>query len=163
MKTPVKYQVNKKDSLVNEPIAVYTHQVGMDFLYQDATDDKRVIKLFDTSNKGLNYTFFEKLSDSVPFSPKEWADFLHLSERSLNRYKKDHKTFDTTQSEKLLEIALLFEMGTRVFGSKIYFMTWLETQNIALNNKMPKEYLTNSFGISLLKDELTRIEYGILA
>ena len=41
--------------------------------------------------------------------------------------------------------------------------TWLETKNIMLGGVKPKDLLDNTFGISLVKDELTRIEYGVLA
>jgi uncharacterized protein (DUF2384 family) len=50
-----------------------------------------------------------------------------------------------------------------VFGDKERFNVWLNATNIALGNVKPKDLLDNTFGISLLKDELGRIEHGILA
>jgi uncharacterized protein (DUF2384 family) len=60
-------------------------------------------------------------------------------------------------------LTLLNDYGSRVFGTKKKFSLWLETKNIALGNITPKNLLNNANGINLLKDELTRIEYGILA
>lgn len=57
----------------------------------------------------------------------------------------------------------LFNYGIEVFGNKDKFNAWLEIKNPALGNIKPKELLNNAAGIYLLKDELTRIEYGILA
>ena len=81
----------------------------------------------------------------------------------MQRYKKERKSFDSNSSEKIIEIALLYKYGIEVFGNKEKFNTWLETKNVALGGIVPKELLDNTFGINLLKDELTRIEYGILA
>ena len=58
---------------------------------------------------------------------------------------------------------LIYKLGVNVFGDKEKFISWSETKNLALGGVKPKELLDNTFGISLLKDELTRIEHGILA
>ncbi|HMG69386.1 MAG TPA: MbcA/ParS/Xre antitoxin family protein [Chitinophagaceae bacterium] len=81
----------------------------------------------------------------------------------MQRYKKEKKSFDPIHSEKNLEVTLLYNLGVEVFGNKDKFNTWLETKNLALGGMKPKELLDNTFDIGLLKDELVRIEYGILA
>ena len=58
---------------------------------------------------------------------------------------------------------MLYKKGTEVFGTKEKFNSWIETENLALGKIKPKQLLDNTFGINLLKDELTRIEYGVLA
>ena len=40
---------------------------------------------------------------------------------------------------------------------------WLDAENIALGGVKPKSLLDSTFGIEIVKDELTRIEHGILA
>ncbi len=77
--------------------------------------------------------------------------------------KKEGKSFDAGSSGKIIEITLLYNYGMEVFGNKEKFNNWLETKNLALGGVKPKELLDNTFGINLLKDELTRIEYGVLA
>lgn len=93
----------------------------------------------------------------------EWAGFLHLSERTLQRHKKDKAVFDAASSEKILEILLLYRYGVQVFGESGKFDLWLRTRNLALGGIKPKDLLDNSFGINLLKDELYRIEQGVLS
>ena len=88
---------------------------------------------------------------------------MHVSERTMQRYQKEKRSFDSLQSEKFLEIVLLYKKGTEVFGTKEKFNSWIETENLALGKIKPKQLLDNTFGINLLKDELTRIEYGVLA
>ncbi len=126
-------------------------------------DDRDILTLVDAVRAGLKYSFFDALTHSFPFSLNEWSDFLHLSPRSMQRYKKSKKAFDPIHSEKILQITLLYKKGEEVFGSKEDFNTWLELENIALGGRKPKNLLDNTFGIQLLKDELTRIEYGVLA
>ncbi len=58
---------------------------------------------------------------------------------------------------------MLNKYGIEVFGKQDNFNVWLNTKNIALGGIKPKELLDSSFGIQILKDELTRIEQGILA
>jgi putative toxin-antitoxin system antitoxin component (TIGR02293 family) len=80
----------------------------------------------------------------------------------MQRYKKEKRSFDPPQSEKIIEIAILFNKGREVFGDETKFNRWLETENIALGKIAPKDLLDSTFGISLLNDELGRIEHGIL-
>lgn len=112
---------------------------------------------------GVDYGAFEQLLSRYPFSIEEWSNYLHISERTLQRYKKHNTAFDSLQSEKILQITLLYQRGTEIFGSNDYFDTWLNTVSVALGQIKPKELLDNAFGISLLNDELTRIEHGVLA
>jgi len=129
----------------------------------DSVDDKDIMFLIDAVRQGIKYKFFTDIADNSPFSMNEWSNFLHLSERTLQRYKREKRTFDTLQSEKILQIALLYRLGIDVFGSKGKFNSWLETENISLGKIKPKELLDNTFGISMLTDELNRIEHGVLA
>jgi len=112
---------------------------------------------------GIEFDKFQSMVSKYPFSMEEWSSFLHLSERTLQRYKKEDKNFDALQSEKILQISLLYQRGVEVFGEKENFDLWLDFPNIALGNIKPKELLDNAFGIALLEEELTRIEHGILA
>ena len=119
--------------------------------------------LISTVRKGLNYNDFIKLSGGAPFNMNEWPLLLHMSERTFQRYKKDKKSFDTLQTEKIIQITLLCKKGEEVFGDMDKFHSWLDQKNIALGGAIPKDFLDSSFGINLLKDELIRIENGIFA
>ncbi|HLF33441.1 MAG TPA: antitoxin Xre/MbcA/ParS toxin-binding domain-containing protein [Cyclobacteriaceae bacterium] len=126
-------------------------------------DEKDVVALINASRKGIGYAIFMDLAKISPFSLQEWSIYLHLSERTIQRYKKEKRAFDPMQSERILQIMLLFKSGARVFGSKDKFSRWLESENLALGKITPKELLDNTFGIGLLNDELIRIEHGVLA
>jgi putative toxin-antitoxin system antitoxin component (TIGR02293 family) len=129
----------------------------------NSVDDKDILLLIHTVKTGIKFAIFNSIANSSPFTLNEWSNFLHLSERTMQRYKRQKKTFDALHSEKIVEIALLYKLGVDVFGNKEKFNSWLETENLALGKMKPKTLLDNSFGIGLLRDELTRIEYGVLA
>jgi putative toxin-antitoxin system antitoxin component (TIGR02293 family) len=126
-------------------------------------DDIHTLSLVEMVRQGIGYEAFHKFADRSPFSFREWSSYLHLSERSMQRYRNEKKTFDPLQSEKIIEIALLYNKGIEVFGNSDRFDAWLTTENLSLGNIRPKTLLDNSFGIHMVKDELIRIEYGVLA
>lgn len=128
-----------------------------------ATDDKEIFSLIHLARKGIGFSVFIAFAEKIPFDLNEWSSFLHISERTMQRYKKEERTFDTLQSEKILEIALLYKRGIEVFGENIKFNRWLDTENLALGRIKPKDLFDSSFGLNLLNDELTRLEHGILA
>lgn len=113
--------------------------------------------------EGIPYTTFQHFSGKSPFSLAEWSAFLGLSERTLQRYKKEKKKFDPAQSERIIEIALLMRYGVEVFGDEYKFRIWMDSPIPVLGNEKPKMLLDSNFGIQLLHDLLTRIEYGIFA
>lgn len=61
------------------------------------------------------------------------------------------------------ELKPLYQYGIKVFGDEEKFRAWLEIQNPALGNVIPKRLLDNAAGIDLIKNELIRIEHGVLA
>ena len=139
-----------------------TQALTNNFSYKQI-DDRDVFMLIGTVREWIKYGLFQHIADKSPFSTTEWSNFLHLSERTFQRYKKDRRTFDPLHSEKILEITLVYNKGVEVFGDKANFDAWLSAKNVALVGIKPKELLDSSFGIGLLKDELTRIEHGVLA
>ncbi len=128
-----------------------------------ASNNKDALFLFNAVKHGIKYSLFNTLALKSPFTINEWTSFLHLSERTMQRYKKEKTTFDPVTSEKILEITLLYKLGIEVFGTNEKFAAWLDRKNASIGNRKPKELLENSFGIDFLKDELLRIEQGVLA
>jgi putative toxin-antitoxin system antitoxin component (TIGR02293 family) len=137
-------------NILQEPAVAYGH-----------TDDRGIFSIIRMVRRGISFRSFTEFVKATPFSMAEWAGFLHISERTLHRYQKENQSFDAPRSEKILQIAMLYKHGMEVFGSKEAFDTWLDTEIISLGKIKPKSLLDSSFGISILKDELSRIEHGI--
>ena len=112
---------------------------------------------------GLPFQFFLGLGERLPFSIREWARVLHLSERSLQRFQKDQKAFDAMQSERIIEITMLSNYGKSIFGSDRRWMQWLALPNLAMGGLAPQSLLDSSIGIQLIRDELGRLEHGIVS
>lgn len=121
------------------------------------------VALINLTRKGVEYSLFQSILSTGPFSTKEWSVYLHLTERTLQRYKKENKLFEPIHSERIIKIAQLQKRGIEIFGNLDNFNQWMNSKIIALGGIKPKELLDNSFGISILNDELTRIEHGVLA
>jgi putative toxin-antitoxin system antitoxin component (TIGR02293 family) len=119
--------------------------------------------LIEKTRDGISFDLFSDVVRDSPFDNDQWCRFLHLSERTLHRYRTGKKTFMPPQSERIMEIALLVGKGSKVFGSRSFFDQWLFSKSIALGGVTPVSLLDNTFGITLVGDELGRIEHGILS
>ncbi len=124
---------------------------------------RNLYMLINTTKKGIDFDTFENIALKSPFNMSEWSQYLNLSERTFQRYRKEEKSFDPIYSEKILALTMLFKFGNEVFGSKEKFQTWLESVSVALGGVRPKELLDTSFGIQAVNDELTAIEHGLFA
>lgn len=132
------------------------------FSYKSA-DDKNVLAIIDAVRTGISFNEFEKIVGNAPFSLAEWANYLQLSERTIQRNQKEKKSFQPIQSERIIELIMLYEYGVDVFGDKDNFNVWLKSKSVALGGRTPKELLDTKFGVGMIKDELGRIEHGVLA
>ncbi|MEO6001366.1 MAG: antitoxin Xre/MbcA/ParS toxin-binding domain-containing protein [Chitinophagaceae bacterium] len=113
--------------------------------------------------EGVPYSLFSLIQLYTPFSEKDWSKFLDISIKSLQRYKQSAKQFKSLQSEKIIEMAEVTNIGLEVFGDSTKFKLWLDTPNFALGGVMPMELLKDSYGKEMVVGELTRINYGILS
>jgi putative toxin-antitoxin system antitoxin component (TIGR02293 family) len=119
--------------------------------------------LMEAARTGIEYSFFSQLLHNIPITLNEWADILHLSNRTMQRYQKQKKNFETLQSERILEIAALYKYGEEVFGNAERFEGWMNSKIIALGGVKPKSLLDSSYGINMVKTILGRIEHGIFS
>jgi putative toxin-antitoxin system antitoxin component (TIGR02293 family) len=125
--------------------------------------DKDSLAMLNVLREGVDITYFYNLSERISFTLEDWASSLHLSERTIQRYKKENKHFDTIYSERIVQIDLLYKKGADIFGSQENFHTWMETISVPLGGIKPKELLDTAYGINMIADELGRIEHGIFA
>ena len=112
--------------------------------------------------QGVPYSLFHLIQDYAPFSEKDWSALLEISTKSLTRYKQSSKQFKPTQSERIIEMSEVTNIGLDVFGEMEKFKLWLDTPNFSLGGLKPMELLRDSYGKELVVGELTRINHGIL-
>ncbi len=129
--------------------------------YNEFLSDKMI--MIAAIRAGIPYSLFELIQTYTPFTENDWANFLDLSTKSLQRYKstKSH-SFKAIHSEKIIEIAEVTNVGLEVFGGIEKLRLWLNTPNFALAKQKPVELLKDSYGKELVLAELHRINHGIL-
>lgn len=126
-------------------------------------ENNDIFKLIDVTRKGIDYNTFNEFTVSYPLNISTWSKILNMSERTIQRYRREKKRLDSIHTEKLLLIMLLFNKGVSVFGNISNFLAWINSKSIPLGGVKPIDLLDNSFGINMVKDELIKIEHGVLA
>ena len=128
--------------------------------YKDFLNNKMM--MIHSIRNGISYSFFNLIKNNSPFTDIEWADFLNISIKSLQRYKKEkNHIFKPIHSEKIIELAEVTNFGNEVFDDHEYFYSWLTSVSIALGSMKPIELLKNSYGKEMVMEELNRIDQGI--
>lgn len=113
---------------------------------------------------GVPYNVFSRLRKDIPFNDDEWALLLDISLKSLQRYiKNETHVFKLTHSERILEVVEVCDLGLEVFGSKDKFYEWSKIGMPVLNNIPPIDLMRDSYGKSLVMDELNAIDHGVFA
>ena len=107
------------------------------------------------------YRKFEKIMALVPFTQKEWANILHLSERTLQRYSKDNNSFEGIYVDRILQLEQLIQMGLETFVDAEALYRWLHREKKVLGHVINFESLYSTQGIQDIIDEIGRIQYGV--
>ena len=160
---------NQRIDLVEEEMATYVTSMPR---YSRLTTIQKGIPLssffsdrmlvVDVIRRGIPNSLFMSIKDMAPFSDQEWSDFLDISLKSLQRYKKElAHVFRPIHSEKIIELAEVTSVGLEVFDTSDDFATWLNSPCYALGNIRPMELLRDSYGKELVLNELQRIDQGI--
>ncbi|NTW25209.1 MAG: DUF2384 domain-containing protein [Lentimicrobium sp.] len=157
-----------KSAALNEAIGKYVTSVNIangirkNLSYREFLSDRML--LVHAIRAGIPYRLFVLIKDESPFSEEEWADFLSISLKSLQRYKaaRDY-LFKPNHSEKIFEIAEVTELGKAVFDNNEKFMLWLSTPSFALGNLKPVDLIRDSYGKEMVIGELHRIDQAIFA
>lgn len=165
----IKTDIKIKDKLDKEIISFFKHSDidkkdylnGENLTYSEFLSNRMLI--ISIIRQGVPYTLFNLIQQYTPFSDNDWAGILDISTKSLQRYKQTSRKFKSTQSEKIIEMAEVTNIGIDVFGDLVKLRLWLDTPNFALGNLKPFELLKDSYGKEMVIGELTRINYGILA
>jgi putative toxin-antitoxin system antitoxin component (TIGR02293 family) len=171
MITEERKKQNANLTAVNKAINVYIRRIDKssgvkvkteDIAYSDFFENKMLI--IRAIRKGLPYKLFNKIKDITPFSEDDWAEYLNLSKKTLQRHRNDADYhFKPIHTEKIIELAEVTNFGKDVFDTTEQFYLWLNTPSFALGNLKPAELLKDSYGKELVMAELNRIDHGIFA
>jgi putative toxin-antitoxin system antitoxin component (TIGR02293 family) len=118
--------------------------------------------LVKAARDGITKEMVNAIIKTTGMSLNEFGRYIHLTARAIQR-KKTNEKLSPGPSERALLISNLYNRGGLVFSSLENFKKWIETNNQAMGNVKPKEYLDTFSGIEHLMDELGRIEHGYTA
>lgn len=126
-------------------------------------------------NRPSNYTLViqalegidaKKMQELMVFTHHDknfFAEILHISPKTIDRYIKEDKKFNPSESEKMLKLEQVYEWGKEVFGDIDTFNEWIEVPAYGLADRIPKTLMQTHGGLALVEEELIRIAYGALA
>ncbi len=159
-----KYKISPPEAQeLNEPAMAYNLPVN---LYASLFGSKGVqfndFDILTTSRNGLPKHSLMALAKKISLTLQEFANIMHISERTLQRYEDD-TIIKTEYAEKAIELARLYTRGEEVFGSLDKFKTWMKTPLHVFKGEAPVSLLDTSIGFDMVFKELGRIEYGMFA
>ncbi len=114
-------------------------------------------------SRDISFNDFKKMASKVDFTQKEWADILHISERTLQRYAHNDGSFSSGTIDRIYQINKVFQRGKEVFGSYQKFNLWLRDNPYMLEGRLSIHSLASIEGINNVLTQLGRIEHGIFA
>jgi len=157
--------IKQFEGKLNKEIAAFFKSSKIDvrktITYKEFLEDKMLIIV--AIRAGIPYSLFDLIQNYTPFSESDWADFLDISTKSLQRYRvSSEHHFKPIHSEKIIEMAEVTKVGLDVFGNLEKLKLWLNTPNFALGKLKPIELLKDSYGKEMVISELIRINHGIL-
>lgn len=159
----------KSGEAIDKAVRVLVNRVEQDrgykLLNKNITYDeflKNRMLIIHAIREGISYELFNLIKEITPFNEEDWASFLGISSKSLQRNKiKEDFIFKPIQSEKILELAEVTSLGNAVFDTEKQFYLWLNTPSFALGNLQPIELLKDSYGKEMVVNELHKIDQGI--
>ena len=155
-------------NILNEPMVAYNVLPSGNLfsnLFGTAAGQFDLMSDFDilnTSRKGLPKHILMALAKKISLTLQEFANIMHISERTLQRYEDD-TLIKTEYTEKAIELARLYTRGEVVFGSLDKFKLWMKTPLHVFKGECPVSLLDTSIGFDMIFKELGRIEHGIFA
>jgi putative toxin-antitoxin system antitoxin component (TIGR02293 family) len=151
--TPKPYKTKSKVSVVSERAVIASYQS----LYGNP------ISVLTNSKNGLSAKAAIDFLNLSGFTKEEFQDTFKTNVKTIQNYVSNSSKLDAALSEKLLKSFSLFDKGIEIFGSAKLFHQWLNTPSYGLGNQTPFDLMDTITGITLIEEELIRIEHGDLA
>ncbi|MES2517547.1 MAG: antitoxin Xre-like helix-turn-helix domain-containing protein [Bacteroidota bacterium] len=120
---------------------------------------KNPLDLIELSRKGLSRAAVDLIAKKISLSDREMARILNISERTFHRYTPDTQ-LDTSSTERLLKLMLLYQHGEEVFSNLEDFKPWMRQSMRIFGDKSALDLLDTVTGFEWVDNVLSRIEFG---
>ncbi|GAB3021160.1 hypothetical protein GCM10027051_27970 [Niabella terrae] len=112
--------------------------------------------------KGITQGQLLNLKEKIGLDYEKLSYIVGVTRQTLTK-KDKNATYKVPASEKIYRIAELYSYGYYVFENKEGFNEWMRTENAALGNKKPIDFLDTMYGFQEVKDLIGRIDWGIFS
>lgn len=119
----------------------------------------KVLRGNDDSRK-LFTDLFEKTGLSLNFLAEK---VFEMTPKTIRKYKTEKIKLQARVIEHIVQLMGLYTLGKEIFGSVNEFNEWMSDESVGLGYNVPNQLLNTSTGLSLVYEELKRIEFGATA
>lgn len=112
------------------------------------------------AHEGLSKSEFLAIVSESGLKLTEFSALLPVSKRTIEKVK-DQELLSPQVSDRVLQIASLYQFGEEIIGDKASFQEWIKTPIIALGGRTPLSMMDSETGLSMVNDTLGRIAYGV--
>jgi putative toxin-antitoxin system antitoxin component (TIGR02293 family) len=119
------------------------------------------LDLVNIIRDGIKPKALDNLAGELHLKDSFLSEYLHMSHRSLQRYREKNKKLPMEISDQLVQIAWVYAHAVEVLDDRKKAAEWIKRKNRALGNNAPIELMDTSAGINMVLDLLGRIEHGV--
>lgn len=117
--------------------------------------------ILEKIKNGLPISTFDNFRQKINLSEKALSATINISKRTLTRRKQTGR-LSTSESERLVRLARLFDKATEVFGNDgTLAARWFRTQARGLGGMTPLAMAETELGAQEVYSLLVRIEHGV--
>ena len=111
---------------------------------------------------GFPFAALEATAGSLGRSVEATAKVINIPQRTIY-VRKLAKRLQPEESDRVLRLAIVIAEAEEVLGSREKAQRWLSKPSRALGGETPESLLATEYGAQLVREELSRIEHGVLA
>lgn len=123
---------------------------------------KSPIAKLDAIKRGLQPAAINDLIEITGATQNDVSKWLDITEPTLRKHIQNTKELNLGISEHIIQLFELFNKGLDTFGALNEFKGWLKHYNVGID-ATPFDILDTITGISIVMNELIRIDYGATA
>jgi putative toxin-antitoxin system antitoxin component (TIGR02293 family) len=110
---------------------------------------------------GLPTSTVDALAESIGMQRAAVAALINVSVRTLTRRRDG--LLDSAASDRVMRVARIVALATRVLGSREKAARWMNTENRALGGPTPMEMLDTDLGTQEVEAVLGRVAHGVFS
>lgn len=124
--------------------------------------DKGMLAFDAIIRKGIPYAKVRIVKAALNLTDNEFADYLGISLRTLQRKRGSHEKLSIPEGDRLFRMARIFALAVSVLESEEMARKWLHRNQRGLGGRAPIQVIQTEAGAQDVEDLLEKIEYGVL-